>query len=166
MSLSTKIKDTMSTRALIIRREPVTGKFQYGQTHWDGYANTVWLNKHMRDEKKVEDFFNQLVKGEPDKYGNTGRGIASLKYEKIKTGEGFLNYEYDESKPIINWYDDSYNCGESEELPVDRNIGLHDYFDFPEYVSIWHDGIWHDICVDNPIQMDRFWYWIDNNNMR
>ena len=41
----------MSTRALIVGK--VDGKIKYGQSKYDGYANTKWLRENLFLKEKV-----------------------------------------------------------------------------------------------------------------
>lgn len=119
----------MSTRALIIRKHPTENKLQYGQTKWDGYNNTAILNKHWTDPEKIEALFNKLAVEQ--------KGISSLR----------------DTMETTHWYEDSYNCGESEvetwnefEYPCAwRTIRfIEERFDWAEYVSVLFDGRWYD----------------------
>jgi hypothetical protein len=127
----------MSTRALLIRKTPGENTLQWGQTKWDGYANTYKLNRHWNTPDLVEQLFERLVKED--------RGISSLGYDMEDTV----------------WYEDGYNCGsgevdllEEEGVPSWQKMSkwFHRYFDWPEYTSVWFDGKWYDFetcsCLD------------------
>lgn len=104
----------MSTRALLIRKTPGENTLQWGQTKWDGYANTSKLNTHWNTPDLVEQLFDRLVKED--------RGISSLGNDMDNTA----------------WYEDSYNCGsgevdllDAEGVPSWQKMSdwFHTYFD-------------------------------------
>lgn len=127
----------MSTRALLIRKTPGENTLQWGQTKWDGYANTYKLNTHWNTTDIVEQLFERLVKED--------RGISSLGYDMEDTV----------------WYSDSYNCGtgkvdllDEEGVPSWQKMSkwFYRHFDWPEYTSVLFDGKWYDFatcsCLD------------------
>lgn len=133
----------MATRALIIGKSK-DGQYHYGQTHWDGMENLEWLQKHMSDVDKVEEFLHFMTEGCAE--GGEGHGISSLWYERKQTGDGFFGrVEYDYDKPIVNWYEDGYNCGISKTKKAILEMKKKGYFDFPEYISYWDGKKWKNI---------------------
>ena len=133
----------MSTRALIIGKDK-SGKFHYGQTHYDGDENLEWLQKHMNDVDKVEEFLHYMTEGCEE--GGEGHGISSLWYEYKDGGETtFGRRPYDYDKPIVNWYDDGYNCGVSKTKKAILEMVKDSFFDFPEYISYWDGKKWKNI---------------------
>lgn len=127
----------MSTRALLIRKTPGENTLQWGQTKWDGYANTYKLNTHWNTIYLVEQLFDRLVK--------EGRGISGLGNDMEDT----------------MWYSDDYNCGYGEVDLLDEegkpswqkmSEWFRRYFDWPEYTSVWFNGKWYDFktcsCLD------------------
>ena len=133
----------MSTRALIIGKDK-SGKFHYGQTHYDGDENLEWLQKHMNDVDKVEEFLHYMTEGCEE--GGEGHGISSLWYEYkegCETTFGCRPYDYD--KPKINWYEDGYNCGIVKTKKAVLELKKQGYFDFPEYISYWDGKKWKNI---------------------
>jgi hypothetical protein len=133
----------MSTRALIIGKSK-DGQYHYGQTHYDGMDNLEWLQKHMSDVDKVEEFLHYMTEGCAD--GGEGHGISSLWYEGKQTGDGFFGrVEYDYDKPIVNWYEEGYNCGISKTKKAILEMKKQGYFDFPEYISYWDGKKWKNI---------------------
>ena len=133
----------MSTRALIIGKDK-SGKFHYGQTHYDGDENLEWLQKHMSDVDKVEEFLHYMTEGCEE--GGEGHGISSLWYEYkegCETTFGRRPYDYD--KPIVNWYDEGYNCGVSKTKKAILEMVKAGHFDFPEYISYWDGKKWKNI---------------------
>ena len=129
----------MGTRALIIGKDK-SGKFHYGQTHWDGMDNLEWLQKNMNDADKVEEFLHYMTEGCAD--GGEGHGISSLSYEKTYKDYSVI---YHEDKPKIDWYDEGYNCGVSKTKKAILEMVKADYFDFPEYISYWDGKKWKNI---------------------
>lgn len=133
----------MSTRALIIGKSK-DGQYHYGQTHWDGMENLKWLQKNMNDVDKVEEFLHYMTEGCAE--GGEGHGISSLWYEGKQTGDGFFGrVEYDFDKPIVNWYEDGYNCGISKTKKAILEMVKARHFDFPEYISYWDGKKWKNI---------------------
>ena len=115
----------MSTRALIIRKHPTENKLQYGQTKFDGYNNTALLNNFWTDTEKIDALFNKLSVEQ--------KGIRALH----------------QTMEATNWYDYSYNCGESEVETWDefgwysvwRTIRfIEERFDWAEYVSVLRES--------------------------
>lgn len=128
----------MSTHALIIGKD-TTGKYRYGQTHFDGYNNLEWLRTNMSDKDKVEEFLQYLTEGGDD---GEGHGIGSLGYKMYwKDGDIVLK----EDEPIIDWYDYSYNCGISDSLSNIIKMVKLKQFDFPAYISFWDGEKWENI---------------------
>lgn len=125
----------MSTRALIVGK--VDGKIKYGQSKYDGYANTKWLRENLSLKEKVHDFFKYLTEG-----GDNGQG------------HGISSFEDDSINPSINWYDDDYFCNivDSWEFTYEDLRGK--CFDFPEYISYWDGEEWYDFNVYN--EYDKF----------
>ena len=133
----------MATRALIIGKDK-SGKFHYGQTHYDGDENLEWLQKHMNDVDRVEEFLHYMTEGCEE--GGEGHGISSLWYEYkegCETTFGLRPYDYD--KPIVNWYDEGYNCGISKTKKAILEMVKARHFDFPEYISYWDGKKWKNI---------------------
>lgn len=138
----------MATCALIIGKSK-DGQYHYGQTHWDGMNNLRWLQKNMNDVDKVEEFLHYMTEGCAD--GGEGHGISSLWYEKepVQVVVGYwVNYidkrpNYD--KPIVNWYEDGYNCGISKTKKAILEMVKAGHFDFPEYISYWDGKEWKNI---------------------
>ena len=137
----------MSTRALIIGKDK-SGKYHYGQTHWDGYQNLEWLQKHMNDVDKVEEFLHYMTEGCEE--GGEGHGISSLWYEKepvqvVGTWVNYIDKRPNYDKPKVEWYEDGYNCGISKTKKAILEMKKQGYFDFPEYISYWDGKKWKNI---------------------
>lgn len=132
----------MGTRALIIGKDK-DGNIRYGQTHYDGYANTDWLNMHMLGIEKVENFLKYLTEGGAD--GN-GHGISSLSYKRDYDVDNQVVIRHDD-KPVVNWYEESYNCGIVKEWDYTYEE-VSKMFDFPEYISLWLGEMWFDFEVN------------------
>lgn len=131
----------MSTRALIVGK--IDNKIYFGQTHYDGYNNTEWLQRNMASPDKVRDFFNYMTEGE-------GHGISSLSYE-WKPGAWL---EYDMTKPKIDWYEYGYFCGTTDVWNYTYSDLKGKSFDWPEYISYWDGNVWQDFSVSK--DYDKF----------
>ena len=137
----------MATRALIIGKSK-DGQYHYGQTHWDGMNNLRWLQKNMNDVDKVEEFLHYMTEGCAD--GGEGHGISSLWYEKepvqvVGTWVNYIDKRPNYDKPIVNWYEDGYNCGISKTKEAILEMVKAGHFDFPEYISYWDGKKWKNI---------------------
>lgn len=121
----------MSTRALIIGKDS-KGLFYYGQSKFDGDRNLEWLQRNMTDPAKVDEFLYYLA----------DHGIVSLSYKRVGS---FLDFRYDLEKPLIEWYEDSYNCGVAGSKEAVLKMIGEDMFDAPEYISYWDGKSWRDI---------------------
>ena len=137
----------MSTRALSIGKSK-DGQYHYGQTKWDGMNNLKWLQKNMNDVDKVEEFLHYMTEGCAD--GGEGHGISSLWYEKepvhvVGTWVNYIDKRPNYDKPIVNWYEDGYNCGISKTKKAILEMKKQGYFDFPEYISYWDGEKWKNI---------------------
>lgn len=140
----------MSTRAIIIGKTN-DGSYRFGQSHFDGYHNTEWLQRNMTDPEKVEEFFRYLTEG-----GKNGKGheICCFTYE-----------DYDKmTNPFIKWYDsDGACCGiarSKEEMAQILSGKIDDdYFIYrPEYLSYWNGKEWIGWDSDDIPAEDRgFW---------
>ena len=143
----------MATHALIIGKSK-DGQYHYGQTHWDGDENTVWLQKHMSDVDKVEEFLHYMTEGCAE--GGEGHGISCLTYERSqaevdKEGPadylflGRYEYEYDFTKPKVEWYIDGFNCGIAKTKKAILEMVRDRFFEFPEYISYWDGKKWKNV---------------------
>lgn len=122
----------MSTRALIVGK--VDGKIKYGQSKYDGYANTKWLRENLSEREKVQEFFQYLTEG-----GDEGQG------------HGIHSFNNDST---IDWKEGSYFCNIVENWDFTYSDLRGKCFDFPDYISYWDGEEWHDFNVYN--DYDKF----------
>lgn len=118
----------MSTRALIVGK--IDDKIKYGQSKYDGYDNTVWLQKNLSSKEMVYKFFKYLTEG-----GDNDQG------------HGINSFGYGLKSPFIDWRNDDYFCNivDSWEFTYEDLRGK--CFDFPEYISYWDGEEWYDFNV-------------------
>lgn len=126
----------MNTHALIIGKDK-NGHYRYGQSFHYGEHNTEWLQKNLNSAEQVEEFLLELTEG-----GENG------------CGRGVNWFGYKDSKPVIFWDDDNYNCGiaiRKEELLDAMHLDdtgdehhpkIMTNFDHPEYLSFWNGREW------------------------
>ena len=143
----------MATHGLIIGKSK-DGQYHYGQTYWDSDENTIWLQKHMSDIDKVEEFLHYMTEGCAE--GGDGHGISCLTYELSqeeadKEGPadylflGRYEYEYDFTKPKVAWYNDGFNCGISKTKMAILEMVRDRFFEFPEHISYWDGKKWKNV---------------------
>ena len=131
----------MGTRALIVGK--IDDKIHFGQSHYDGYHNTEWLQRNMSEPDDVKKFFNYMTEGK-------GHGISSLTYE-WKPNEWLV---HDMDKPKVEWYEDSYFCGTTDVWNYTYSDLKGKSFDWPDYISYWDGTVWQDFSVSK--DYDKF----------